>query len=136
MLTTRFALLDPATLREHEEVETPRVRDLAERIRQTGVVHRPIVVDEASHVVLDGHHRLAALRRLGCRLVPVHLVDYQDGTIVVDAWREDVDPPTKEEIVRRAREGELFEPKTTRHLHLRHLGDVPVRLLELQVDEA
>lgn len=131
MVTASFALLDPGTLQPHEEVVEADLEELVEHIRARGVIDRPIVADAATRVVLDGHHRLAALQRLGCRLVPVHLVDYHDPGIQVDAWREDDVAPTKEVVLARASAGDLFPPKTTKHRMLRDLGRVPVRLSEL-----
>lgn len=135
MLDTRFALRDPATLHPHEEVRPQRVEELVERIRKDGHIQDPIVVDRDTGVVLDGHHRLTALQRLGCRSVPVHLVNYHDPSIELDTWREDRNPPTKEEVVERALAGDLFPPKTTKHLDLDRLGKVPVRLVELGLEE-
>ncbi len=134
MLDTRFALRDPATLHAHEEVRPQRVEDLVEHLREVGHIQDPIVVDRETGVVLDGHHRLTALQRLGCRRVPVHLVDYEDASIELETWREDRDPPTKAEVVERALAGDLFPAKTTKHLNLDALGKVPVRLVELGVD--
>jgi len=37
-------------------------------------------------VVLDGMHRVAALRKLGCRYLPVCLVDYQNPKVRVGCW--------------------------------------------------
>jgi len=38
-------------------------------------------------VILDGHHRVSALRLLGCALTPVYLVDYEHPSIKVTRWR-------------------------------------------------
>jgi len=47
-----------------------------EDIRKSGVIRRPLVVDAATMTLLDGAHRLEALRRLGASLAPVIAVDY------------------------------------------------------------
>lgn len=132
MLRARFALVPTDDLRPHEEVEPDRVEELVKRLREDEVIRHPIVVDEATYTVLDGHHRLAAVRTLGLRVTPVHLVDYDDGFIELESWRDDREPPTKEQVVERAESGDLFPPKTTRHLNLDDLGPVPVRTRELE----
>ena len=55
------------------------------QIRSTGVVKKAIIVDSKSMVVLDGVHRLTALRMLSpeCVRVPAWLVDYSDEDVVV-----------------------------------------------------
>lgn len=132
MIEARFALLPTDELRPHEEVEPDRVADLVETIRADGIFLDPVVVDEATRTVLDGHHRLAAARELGLTLTPVHLVDYRDEAVGLGTWREDREPPSKDEVVKRAEAGDLFPPKTTKHLNLDDLGPVPVRVSELR----
>ena len=58
-------------LRPHEQAIRPRVLRIARSIVETGYVMRPIIVEAESRVILDGHHRVEALRILGARLAPV-----------------------------------------------------------------
>jgi hypothetical protein len=132
MLRARFALLPTDALQPHEEVEPHRVEELVADIREEGVFLQPVVADEETRTVLDGHHRLEAARRLDLRLTPVHLVDYEAGEIGLETWRQDRHPPAKDEVVARARKGDLFPPKTTKHLNLDDLGAVPVALRDLR----
>ena len=46
----------------------------------------PIIVERENLVVLDGMHRVKALKRLGCKLIPVCLVDYDSPEIKVERW--------------------------------------------------
>lgn len=86
---------------------------LAETILREQLWRVPIAVERTSLAVMDGHHRLQAALQLGLKYVPCLLLDY--GYVRVDASRQGylVDP---HEIVRRARAGDLYPPKTTRHL--------------------
>lgn len=118
-------------LRAHEEVVAPRVEELARLLEREGRVRLAIVADAETLVVLDGHHRLAALKKLGCRRVPVLLVDYHRPDIRVGTWREGDRAPTKEEVVRQARSGKLYPPKTTRHFFPWKLREEPVPLAQL-----
>jgi hypothetical protein len=124
VLQHEFRLIDVAALKPHEEVDAARVRDLAERLGAQGVVEQPIVADARTLVVIDGHHRLAALKALGAKRAPVHLVDYLSEAITVETWRPGEKPPSKSEVVARALSGALFPIKSTRHPSVYGLRDV------------
>lgn len=130
-MTKTVATVPLSWLKAHEQYVEARVVELLERFRRTGCVDYAVVVDRATGTVIDGHHRLEALRRLGAASVPVVLVDYDDPAITVRCWREDEAAPTKDEVVRRAAEGKLYPPKTTRHDFVRVLepADVPLATL-------
>lgn len=70
----------------HEEI-IPRILDwLVEKIKKDGVFKDPIIVDEKTRVVLDGMHRVAAVKELGFKYIPVCLVDYDSPSIKLYAW--------------------------------------------------
>lgn len=128
---TAASLVPIEWLKAHEQYVEERVVELLDRFAKTGCVDYAVVVDRETGTVIDGHHRLEALRRLGAQLVPVHLVDYRDAGLTVTNWREDDPPVTKEDVLRHAREGRLFPPKTTKHDFVRVIdpADVPLALL-------
>ena len=70
----------------HEEVIPDILRKLTEEIRADGYLKHPVIVDLKTLVVLDGMHRLAAIENLGCRFIPVCLVDYDNPHILVGRW--------------------------------------------------
>jgi hypothetical protein len=98
------------SLREHESISEEHVRELAKDIRLRGLM-RPIVIDAGSGTILDGHHRFSAFRRLGRKAIPALLLDYFDPRVVLES-RAGV---TKEQVVRRAAEGNRYPQKTTKH---------------------
>jgi hypothetical protein len=110
-----FLLVPLRELRAHEEVDAAQVVRLAEKIRTRRVVADPIWVAASSGVILNGHHRVAALRRLGAARAPAWVVDYHSGVVRLERWAPGP-PIPKEEVERRAARGELYPPKTTRHL--------------------
>ncbi len=124
----RFALVPIARLRGHEQIRPELVDELVAQISARGVVADPIWVARGSWVVLNGHHRVAALERLGASRVPAYLVDYESGRVTLDRWSPGP-PISKAEVVRRARAGELFPSKTTRH---GIVGTLPVRPTPLE----
>jgi len=125
-----YALLSAHELKAHEQVEAAAVSELARAIREQGVVERPVVVDEKTRVILDGHHRFAALTQLACVRIPCYLVDYSDPSITVDRW-DGGGPLEKRTILDAAAHDRLLAPKTSRHPTLRDLPERPTPLDEL-----
>ena len=125
-----FRLVSLARLRAHEQYDERNVVELVADIRSRGVFADPIWVARGSFAVLNGHHRVEALRRLGARRIPAWVIDYESELVRLEPWR----PGTaveKSEVVRRARSGELYPPKTTRHRLMIELPARPVPLAEL-----
>ena len=81
-----IALAPTDRLHLHEETIPERIRILGDRILRDGVQSAPIIVDRRTYVVLDGMHRTAIMKRLGCRFTCVCLIDYFDPTIKVQRW--------------------------------------------------
>ncbi len=70
----------------HEEVIPEMLSKLVNDFKREGIQRDPIIVDENNLVVLDGMHRVEALRSLGCKLIAVCLVNYNDPRILVNTW--------------------------------------------------
>jgi len=104
-------------LKEHEEVRPPYLEELKNQILCDGILKMPIAVDRETYVILDGHHRLQALKRIGCTRIPVLLVDYQSPEIRVHAQREG-ETVTKEMVLETGLCGGRMLPKTSRHMVL------------------
>ena len=87
----RVELAPLHTLQPHEHTIPSRVAEVLASIAGSGLVYKPIIVDADTYTVIDGHHRLQALRLLGARHAPVVLVDYERD---VRAIRVDPKPLT------------------------------------------
>jgi hypothetical protein len=130
-----FRLVPVGSLHPHEQVDEADVDRLVKEIRRIGLVREPIWVAKADDVILNGHHRYAALRKLGVHRVPVWAVDYGDRAMELDRWGPGP-ALEKSEVVRRAREGLLFPPKTSRHVwHGPAPVPHPTTLAELQAED-
>jgi L-serine kinase (ADP) len=127
-----FALLPIGKLKAHEKVDPAKVHLLAVELTRQGVFVEPVIVARGDHVILNGHHRVAALLELGAARVPVWLVDYTSDAIALDRWTPGP-PISKEDVVRRASEGRLFPVRTTRHRWKIDPGRHPTPLSELGV---
>lgn len=79
----------------HEETEPARLRRVAARIEEDGVLrHPPIVAGSPrarTYLLLDGAHRTLALRSLGIKHTLVQVVDYADRLIELDRWHHLLD---------------------------------------------
>lgn len=126
--TAEFALVPIDRLRPHEEVEEENVDELTREIERAGVCADPIWVARESLVILNGHHRVEALRRLNAVRAPAWLFDYASDVVSLEPWQPGL-PITKAEVLRRAGAGDLFPPKTTRH---RLRTDLPPRAVPLE----
>ncbi len=130
-LRIRLVLVD--ALRSHEGLDPGLLSQLRTVIEREGAIHEPILVEETHLVILNGHHRYAALRDLGCLRIPAYVVDYFDPRIELRLWPGAiVEKVTKEEVITRGMSGNLFPPKTTRHVVHFDLPDVAVSLERLR----
>jgi hypothetical protein len=93
------------------------LEELKNEILSDGILKMPIAVDKETYIILDGHHRLHALKKIGCKRIPVILFDYQSPDIEVIPWRED-ENITKEMIIETALAGGRMPPKTSKHMIL------------------
>lgn len=124
----RIELVPIDLLKPHEQVISEHVIELLEDISRRGILIKPVLVDEKTLVILDGHHRVEALKRLGAKLIPAVLVDYDDDNCVtVDSWRPDW-VVTKNLVRSTALNGGLLPPKTSRHKTLFTIPDVNIPL--------
>ena len=115
--TKGVVLFEIEELREHEEIRPDYLEELKNEILSDGILKMPICIDKNTCIILDGHHRLHALKRLGCKKIPVVLVDYQSPEIEVIAWREG-ETMTKEKIIDTALSGKRMPSKTSKHMIL------------------
>ncbi len=129
----RFAIMEIEDLRIHEAIQVELLEDFINMLRDDGVFKVPVLVDENDCVVLDGHHRVEALRRMGYTKIPVYLVDYWDDAIEVAAWPEaGIENITKDMILEMGKSDDVFPPKTSRHTVKAKLEEHHVPLEELR----
>jgi hypothetical protein len=81
-----LALKRTEDLRPHEETVQEDLNGIVKALQHEPILRHPIIADSTTGLVLDGTHRLAALKRLGCHSIPVALIDYQNPFVQVDRW--------------------------------------------------
>lgn len=127
----KLLLIDPDELHGHEAVDRAQMRLVLDMMKESGSFHPPLLVDEATRVVLDGHHRLWASKELGCHRIPCYCVDYlEDESIVLESWRPEKNLSKREVIDMGLSQG-VFPLKTTRHIYQIPDSVKPTPLAEL-----
>ena len=121
-------------LRPHELTRPKKVDELEKMTNRWSAYVLPLVVDKNTGVILDGHHRHQVALRLGLQCLPCVQVDYMgDETVELEAWPNcGRDSITKEEVVQAGLNGDLFDPKTSRHRLSDHLPPISVPLSRLE----
>ncbi len=85
-LRLRISMVPISDLRVHELTVPSQVRAVRDSILAESILYDPCIVDEYTMLVLDGVHRVAALRELDCVRVPVCFVNYYEDSIRVGTW--------------------------------------------------
>ncbi len=102
-------------LKPHESVDFIHLIKLKEEIRSDGFLKLAIAIDKDTHIILDGHHRVAALKELGCMKIPAVFVDYSSSDIKVQSQRNPL-KLTKKRIIKAAMSSKKLPPQTSRHM--------------------
>ena len=79
MIQCRIVLKNIEDLFGHEQVVRPQVDFLKDNLERLGYFFRPILVVKKYNVVLDGHHRVQALKEMGGVRIPCIEIDYLDN---------------------------------------------------------
>ena len=112
-----FELIAPRDLKPHEEIDPARLDRLVDEIQRSGRFYPPVLVDRATRVILDGHHRWNAAGRLGLARLPCYSVRYLDDPVIrVMSRRPGIDV-TKQSVLDTALAGRTYPHKTTRHMY-------------------
>ena len=110
-----LALVPIALLKPHEEIDELHLHELRKRIISDGMIMYPVIVDIKTLTILNGHHRVEILKRMGKKYVPAILVDYDNECVKVFSWRKEWSV-TKELVRKAALSGHKLPPRTSRHV--------------------
>lgn len=85
-ITLKITVKEVNKLYIHEEIIPSILYWLVEKIKRDNAFKDPVIVDEKTLVVLDGMHRVAAVKEMGFKYIPVCLVDYDNPSIGLYSW--------------------------------------------------
>ncbi|MFP3984729.1 MAG: ParB N-terminal domain-containing protein [Candidatus Bathyarchaeia archaeon] len=136
----KIVLLPIDDMKPHEKGSPLYLDMLIEEIQRDGVLKCPIIVDERTHVILDGMHRWLSLKILGYTLAPVIPIAARDNPKIrvgrrrIHRYLNGHDKEiTVEKVITAGLEGRLMSPRSTRHFFpfsKSHRIDYPLRLLK------
>ena len=130
----RVSLIEINKLKTHENVNSRKVNKLVKDISLKKRVINPVVADKKTFVILDGHHRLAALKRIGVKRVPIYLVNYKSEAVRVYLRRKKLlSQILKDQVLSMGKLRENFPIKTTRHFIKNRARNVNIKLERLLI---
>ena len=95
----KLKLIPVELLLPHEETVPHLYEKLSRRMMHDGVQRDPIIVDEKTNLVLDGMHRLQALKRMGARSAVCSVVDYMSDSVQLFRWFRFVENPSQDLVM-------------------------------------
>ena len=118
-------------LKPHEEIKEKARDKLLQMTKKWGGFTKPLIVDKNTGSLLDGHHRFSVAKKMLLTSVPAICVNYiADESIIVETWpNSNLDSISKAEVIEMSLSGELFPPKTSRHIFS---NDVPPIFIPLE----
>jgi hypothetical protein len=126
------SIVDINSLHEHEEINKQYCEELTMRIKKDGIIKRAIAVDKNTMVVLDGHHRLNALKELGCQKIPIMLIDYTMSEIQVRSWNGI--KVNKRDVLEAGLSNKKLPPKTSKHMVITNGRERHISVLERRLN--
>lgn len=126
-------IVELESLREHEATDTKRLWRLMRQIKSDGMLKFAIVIDQKTKIILDGEYRFTALKKLGCRRIPVVAVDYDSPLIIMKSWREG-ENWTKQDVKNMSNKSKVFPSTTTKHMIQLRGKLVHISAIEQQVN--
>lgn len=120
-ISSPIELIDLDKLKPIEKVFPNHLQYIHNQIEKDGCINKPLIIDKLHHIILDGSHRYAYLKRGGYSLAPVIMVDYESHLISLGSHlihriiNHASATISKKEVIQKALNSELFEPRSTRH---------------------
>lgn len=112
----KIKLLKLTELKRHEQIMESRVLQLMKIIKNKGVFNKPIIVEKNTKIILDGHHRVEAMKKLGYQKIPAELVDYKDIKVKLRHKNLPISL-IRELVLLSGSRGSLLPRKTTKHYY-------------------
>ncbi|KGW74828.1 parB-like nuclease domain protein [Burkholderia pseudomallei MSHR2990] len=108
-----ITLLRPEQLLPTEEFIEARVHEVSREIEAEGCWRHPVLVEQNTHVIMDGHHRREFALRRGYAWIPCLMLDY--SRVILESRRPDL-VLTPDDVISRGLQRRPYPAKTTRHV--------------------
>lgn len=95
-INNRYNLIDINILRPHEQIDPIRLEEIKKQLIKDGIQREPIIIEGNHLIVLDGHHRIRALKDLGYSKVVAHKINYNDSDLILKTWHPVIKGSEKE----------------------------------------
>ncbi len=120
-------------LKTHEEIKQKKVLKLFEMTQKWGAQRKPVIIDSATGIILDGHHRYAVALKLSLQKIAVIKVNYIiDEKIKLEIRKQDVSHNlSKTDVLNMGLSSENFPAKTTKHVFDFDIPNIWVNLEDL-----
>ena len=107
-----LTLLRPEQLLPTEEFIEARVQDVSREIEALGYWRYPLLVEQDTHVIMDGHHRREFALRSAFSWVPCLLLDYSSVALTSRRPEFSLSPA---DVIARGLRRHPYPAKTTHH---------------------
>lgn len=102
-------------LKPHEHIIESHVDEIFDQIKESMQILNPILIDSKTKVILDGHHRYTAAKKLLLKRIPCVCVDYLNDEIIAVYPRRENSAISKKMVIAAALQGKAMPHKSTRH---------------------
>ncbi|MCC6034144.1 MAG: ParB N-terminal domain-containing protein [Desulfurococcaceae archaeon] len=80
-----LAIININDLTPHEDIDLVHFRQVLKDLYLNKVV-KPIIIDEKRSIIIDGHHRVKALKTLGVYFIPAFIASYDKHIDRIGSW--------------------------------------------------
>lgn len=121
-------------LKPHEEIRKKNLAQLKDMTLRWDGYTKPLLVDQTTGAILDGHHRYNVGLELELSRLPVLKTDYMnDENVQVTVWpNSDMEDLTKQDVIDMALSENLYPPKTSKHVLSKDIPPIYITLEELR----
>lgn len=111
----RLELVNIDKIQITEEHIPERVEWLINKIKNEALWRVPLLLEENTYAIMDGHHRFEVAKRLGLKRIPSIMLSYNSPYVHVTSWREGVEI-NKDVVLAFIKQRKIFPHKTTKHI--------------------
>jgi len=132
-LKSELQLVDAKSVKSAMQEDFKEVLQLYSKILDSNIVENPLIIDEETHIILDGYETYYALQLLSANKVPAFAVDI--SKVEIKSLQNSLNPVTKEKVIEAGLKGPKLPPKSFRVLNEPLQISVSLKDLLAQKDE-